>query len=80
MKKEYIRGKKADLIDFSLSVVLSSKRCFAGLNVVMGEGEVVENLWFRCGWVRPLKMLQLQSEFSSRFPADTWVEMGPEVN
>lgn len=57
MKKEYIRGKKADLIDSGLSVVLSSKRCFAGLNVVMGEGEVVENLWFRCGSVRLLKRL-----------------------
>lgn len=57
MKKEYIRGKKADLIDSGLSVVLSSKRCFTGLNVVMGEGEVVENLWFRCGSVRLLKRL-----------------------
>lgn len=57
MKKEYIRGKKADLIDFGLFVVLSSKRCFAALIVVMGEGEVVEKLWFRCGSVRALKRL-----------------------
>lgn len=80
MKKEYIRGQKADLIDFGLSVVLSSKRCFAGLIVVMGEGEVAEHLWFRCGSVRPLKRLHIQCQFRSRFPAGTSVEIGPEVN
>lgn len=80
MKKEYIRRKKADFIDFGLSVVLSPKRCFAGSTVVMGEGEVVEHLWFRCGLVRPLKRLYIQCQFRSHFPAGTSVEIGPEVN